>query len=204
MGKSIKVVEAPASTIPSLPPRLAALAGALGTIQHPGQPARHHFQTGWQMSALERAEAASLLSTLTSSLDATASFDGKPGQMAKGTLLAKMIRGLAGPAETSEVAAAAKVEMYADAIDDLPAWAIDLAIKRWARGTCPETIEEKPRYAFPPAPATLRALALLAIEAPKRDARMLTNLLAAMPLEAALDPDHREVEAASAPALRRM
>lgn len=188
MAKQLATVGASAS-IPSLPRRLAVLAGAVGTVQHPGQPTRYHLQIGWAMSDLERKEAATLHSILISALDPMASFDGRPGPEAKGALLTKMIRGLGGAADMSDLVAAAKVEMYADAIDVVPAWAIDLAIKRWGRGACPVEIEERPNYNFPPSPAALRKMALHEITYPKRDAERLTILLAAIPIERALDPE---------------
>lgn len=192
-------------SIISLQPRLAALAGAVGTVQHPGQPVRYHLQTGWQMSDLERREATSLLSILTSKLDPGEPFENQPGLMAKGALLTKMIYGLAGPANQSEVAATSKIEMYSDAIEDLPAWAIDKAIKRWAIGSCPAEIEEQPRYAFPPAPATLRALAVLELELPRRYRTMLQNLIAAVPMADALNPDAVITTGKpGVPAMRRM
>jgi hypothetical protein len=202
MARNVQVARN--KSIPSLPPRLAALAGAVGTVRHPGQPERHHLQIGWAMSALEKAEAATLLASLTSALDPTASFDDQPGPMAKAALLTKLIRGLAGAAEMSDVVAAAKIEMYADAIEDLPAWSIDVAIKRWGKGSCPAEIEERPKYAFPPAPATLRALACLELDAPRRDARKLEGLIAAVPLERALDPEPMPKQFGVGPVLRRM
>lgn len=205
MGKQItRAQPTVAGQITSLPPWLAALAGAVGTVQHPGQPVRYHLQTGWVMSNLERAEATSLLSTLTSSLDQTASFEGRDGSEAKGALLTKMIYGLAGPAQQSELAVNSKIEMYADAIEDLPAWSIDKAIRRWGSGTCPASIEETPKYAFPPAPATLRALATLELEIPRRYQTMLKNLIAAIPMDRALNPDPMPAGTALAPTLRRM
>lgn len=196
-------------SIISLPPRLAALAGAVGSVQHPGQPVRHHLQTGWAMSDLERAEARSLLSTLTSDLSPEAMFDvdgrAEPGHLAKGALLNKMIRGLAGAAEPSPLTSAAKVEMYADAIEDLPAWAIDKAIKRWALGECPVSVEENPNYTWPPSPATLRKMALFELDLPRRYVAMLTRLVEAIPMSDALDPDWKAPKQFGVgPALRRM
>lgn len=197
--------DATPNPMPSLPPRLVSLAGSVGTVQHPGQPTRYHLQTGWAMSDLERAEAASLLSTLTSRLSRDAPFEGESAPDAKAALMTKMIRGFAGAADISEVSADSKMAVYADAVMDLPAWAIDVAIKRWARGSCPRDIEERPRFAFPPAPATLRALAMLETELPRRNVRMLENLLAAIPMSDALNPDWRAPKTFGVgPALRRM
>lgn len=195
-------------SIPLLPLRLVSLAGAVGTVQHPGQSPRHHLQTGWKISADELTEAKDLLSTLTSDLSPDAPFEVDdrvvPGHEAKGALLTKLIRGLGGAAEISDIVAAAKIEMYRDAIGDVPAWAIDLAIKRWARGSCPADIEEKPKFAFPPAPATLRGLALLELDLPRRYVSMLTNLIAAVPMMRALDPEPLPKSFGVGPALRSM
>ncbi len=207
MGRNIVTTVGQRPATPSLSPRLVVLATAVGTVQHPGQRLRYNLPQGWGMSAKERAEAERTLSSLTSSLDPDAPFEVEPGRfepglMAKGALLTKLINGLAGPAAPSEVAAASKIEMYADAIQDVPAWAIDRAIRRWARGACPPDIEERPKFAFPPAPATLRALALLETSDARRDAKLLTNLLAAEPVEAAMDPTARPSTAVAS--LRRM
>lgn len=130
---------------------------------------------------------------LISALDPAAKFEMEPGRFesggkAKGALLTKMIYGLAGSSNPSELVAAAKIEMYADAIEDLPAWAIDLAIKRWARGECPSDIQENPRFDFPPAPAVLRMLALLVMGTIRSNQLKLECLLAAVPIERAVDP----------------
>lgn len=209
MGQALAVVNALAAEgATRLPPRLAALAGALGTVQHPGQPVRHNLPEGWEVTEHDRKGAASLLSTLTSLLDPEAPFEVDDrvvdGHMAKGALLTKMIEGLAGPANPTATAAAAKIEMYADAIEGLPAWAIDKAIRRWARGECPYSVEEHPRYAFPPAPATLRAMALFDLEDLRRNERKLKNVLAALPLERAMSPEPLPKAFGVGPALRRM
>lgn len=191
-------------------PRLARLALAVGTVKHPHQPVRYNLPAGWQpISPEDRQEASTLLSTLTTALDPTASFlldgDVYDGQMAKAALLTKMIRGLGGKADPSDIEASSKVSMYADSINVLPAWAIDLAIKRWGRGACPSSIEEKPNYNFPPSPAALRAMAFLELETPRRQHDLLTRLLAATSVDDAMDPDKVPHSTAVVPAsLRRM
>lgn len=137
-------------------------------------------------------EAQRLLSILTSALTADAPFDMEgeavDGNMAKGALLTKMIRGLGGTAKPTDVEVTAKMGMYRDSIGDIPAWAIDLAIKRWAQGRCPYTVEEKPNYNFPPSPATLRRMAEFDMDDAKRDVAKLKALLSVIPMERALDP----------------
>lgn len=173
--------------------RLVALAGAVGTVIHPGQAVRYHLPGGWTMKPSERAQAATLLSNLTTALDPNGPFvvDGTEydGQQAKGALLTKMIDGLAGAAQRTAGQATATIEMYGDAIEELPAWAIDAAIRRWAQGKCPESIEERPKYAWPPAPAVLRQMAELELVMMRRERQGLERLLACVTFEEAMDPD---------------
>ena len=103
----------------------------------------------------------------------------------------------------SEVVATAKIEMYRDGIEDLPAWAIDRAIKMWARSECPAAIEAKPNYNFPPSPAALRSMAIFYLDRPREDKRKLETLLAAMSIERALDPTPIEATP-TVPSMRRM
>lgn len=196
-------------SIPSLPPRLAALVGAVGSIQHPGQPVRYHLQTGWKMEEADRAEARRLLSTLDALTHPLAPFEGRDGGMVKGALITKIVKGLGGAADVADIVAGAKVENYADAIEDLPAWCIDSAIKRWNRGQCPEWIEKKPNYNFPPAPATLRKMAFLDFGPVRESAGKLRKLVNAEPMADALDPDKLPKPTSAGgrefvPALRRM
>lgn len=204
MGKEITVIKAEA--IPSLPPSLAALA--VGTVQWPGQKTRLHIQTReGTLTEAERTEAEAILSTLTIALSGNAPFEvgGEvyPGKEAKGVLLLKLLDGLAGR-QRSESEGIAKAEMYHDAIDDLPAWAIDKAVKRWARGECPYSVEEKPKYDFPPSPATLRKMALFDMDTAKRDAAKARALLDCIPLERAMDPKPIPEVRGLLPALQRM
>lgn len=117
----------------------------------------------------------------------------------------KMFRGFGGATNISDVTADAKMDVYADAIMEYPAWALDAAIKRWARGSCPSDVEESPHFSFPPSPATLRKLVLIEIDLGRRYKTMLSNLVEATSLEDALNPDAKPpTGTAVAPTLRRM
>lgn len=204
MGKELAVIKA--EMIPSLPQSLAGLV--VGSVQWPGQKTRLHIQTReGALTEAERTEAEATLSTLTIALSGSAPFEveGKiyPGEEAKGILLMKLLRGLAGR-QGSEAEGFAKAEMYGDAIEDLPAWAIDKAVKRWARGECPYSVQEKPNYDFPPSPATLRKMALFDMDTPKRDAARIRALLDCIPLERAMDPKPIPEVRGLLPALQRM
>ncbi|MDE2099589.1 MAG: hypothetical protein KGL39_20220 [Patescibacteria group bacterium] len=63
-------------------------------------------------------------------------------------------------AKGSELAAEAKADAYMEALDDIPAWAVSGAVKRWFKGDCGNDERGQPyNYAWPPDPATLRKLA---------------------------------------------
>lgn len=175
-------------SIPSLPPQLRHLASAVGTVQHPLQPLRYDLPEGFQMTSEERIEAKQLRERLTLLLDPMAALDGIPGDEAKAALITKVVRGLAGAANPSEAVVTAKTSLYADGVGELPAWAIDLAIKRWAKGSCPPEIEKDPDFNWPPCPATLSKLAKLELQPLQRDVMALDNLLAAVPTSRAMDP----------------
>lgn len=194
----------------SLTPRLVALARQVGTVQHPGQPLRYDLseRAMREFMELDRTEAQRRLQSLTSALDPEAPFvvdDVEyPGAQAKGALLTRMILGLAKAASISAEESDSKLWLYEMAIEGIPAAAVALAIRRWAQSRCPESIEHEPRYAFPPSPATLRAMALFDLEGPQRDAELLKNLLAAVTTRRAMDPEPLPVEVHALPALRRM
>lgn len=71
-------------------------------------------------------------------------------------LLAKPSQG------TSEKGAEAKGEAYMIALDDVPAWAVDAAVRRWYRGDCGKDDRGKPYdYTWAPDSAVLRKLAII-------------------------------------------
>lgn len=85
-----------------------------------------------------------------------------------------MLKVLAG-SKKQESESEMKAEAYSVALEDVPSWAIDAAVRGWYRGS----YGEKHDYTWPPAPATLRGLALF--EAARLRGRSVTlrNLLAA-------------------------
>ncbi|MBS1166895.1 MAG: hypothetical protein H6R00_2920 [Proteobacteria bacterium] len=58
-------------------------------------------------------------------------------------------------------AAVAKVrrEAYETALEDVPAWTVAVAAKRWIKGEV-SALNDKPNLSFPPLPPQLRALAV--------------------------------------------
>lgn len=90
--------------------------------------------------------------------------------------VSKMALVLAGR-ENGEYAAEARGEAYMDALDDVPAWAVQEAIRKWYRA------EHGARhdYKWQPDPATLRELAQIEVLRVRGTVRRLGNLVAAEP-----------------------
>lgn len=79
---------------------------------------------------------------------------GAPGPEAK---IAKSVSGLLAfyaTGRTGDASVDVKLRGFMVAVDDLPAWAVAEAIRRWFRGDCGQH-----NYEFAPAPATLRQIA---------------------------------------------
>lgn len=188
---------------PSLPPRVAALATAVGTVQHPGQAVRYNLPVGFSISPAERAEAESIKSTLEQYLDPEIPFAGKTPNDAKLAIITTMLMGYAIGAG-SELGSDAKFDLYDWALVGLPAWSVVAAVKLWARGECPADVEKNPQFKYAPSPATLRGIALAEIEPYRRSVYRLKNLLAAVPLEEAMKREPTAKEFGVGPPIRRM
>jgi hypothetical protein len=80
--------------------------------------------------------------------------------------------------EGGEMAMEAKSEAYMAALDDLPFWAVQEAVRRWYRGDC----DKKHDCRWQPAPAVLRELAFMEFSRVRSVRRKLTKLLEAEPL----------------------
>lgn len=93
---------------------------------------------------------------------------------------------LALPAATKgETGAEARGEAYMAALDDVPVWAVQAALRRWYRGECvPTQFDSRGRsephnYQWAPAPATLRKLAAVEFWRIKARETQVRNLLEA-------------------------
>ncbi len=87
----------------------------------------------------------------------------------------------------SEAAAAARAYMYEVALSDVPPWAIDAAIERWAKGDVPELGMGFLNFSFTPSPAILRKICMLELQPYQDEALKLTRLLKAIAIERAMD-----------------
>lgn len=80
--------------------------------------------------------------------------------------------------ETGELAGEARAEAYMAALEDVPSWAVQEAMRRWHRAEC----GPKHDYKWQPAPATLRELAMIEVYRVMGTRRKLNDLLLAEPL----------------------
>lgn len=188
---------------PYLPPHVAALATSVGTVQHPGQPIRYNLPVGFSISPEQRTEAEALLSTLVPFLDRETPFGDRPPRDAKLAVITTMLMGFAIGA-ASELGSDAKFDLYEMALDDVPAWAVAAAVRLWARGECPSDVEKSPQFKYAPGPATLRGIAMAEVEPYRRSVQRLKNLLAAEPIEKAMDPNAAPKSFGVGHTLRRM
>lgn len=94
-------------------------------------------------------------------------------------MLAKPSRA-GGPATST-----ARGDAYLAALDDVPTWAVEQAIRKWHRGECDRPFENPPvtfDYTWAPEAADLRRLARREVYAVKDEIAKLENLLVAVPL----------------------
>lgn len=106
-----------------------------------------------------------------------------------------MIAGLlikGGGMKLDQAASDQKTEDYLDAIEDLPAWSVREALRKWNRAESPRLDPRKPHdFVWRPEPPILRQLAYLELWTVKSRIQQLEKVLNAVPLIEFSD-DHRE------------
>ncbi|WP_370191996.1 hypothetical protein [Bradyrhizobium elkanii] len=80
--------------------------------------------------------------------------------------------------ETGDLANEARGEAFMAALEDVPSWAVQEAMRKWYRAEHGQKYD----YKWQPAPATLRELAMTEVYRVKGVRRRLNNLLVAEPL----------------------
>jgi hypothetical protein len=106
------------------------------------------------------------------------------------SLLTKMLLAFPAAGSSSEAAAQARSDVYDDALGDMPPWAINAAIKRWAKGEVPLDLNMGVlNFTFAPSPAILRKLAKVELGPFETQATQLRNLLRTVSIERAMDPE---------------
>lgn len=179
MANELALLDHPA--MPSLPRQLAWLASSLGTVEWPGLPTRYTLASRVVPTATEQEEIRRQLQAIEAVTEANRP-DAVTCSKARFSVLTKLM--LAYPAGiASEPSAAARMEVYQDALADLPPWTVAAAVHLWNLGDAGAA-----NYAFAPPPAVLRKLALEALEPYERIAEKLGRLSRAIPMDRAMDP----------------
>lgn len=195
----------------SLPPRIAALARAACTVQHgAAEPTRYHLPEHWSpLDERDRDDARMALATLEAEMDPNCPYAGTTGGDAKLAIVTALLTGLAVGNNAAD-GIDAKFDVYEVALDDVPAWAVALAARRWIKRDCPREVDKQPNYVFPPGPSTLGALARLEVAAHWRAADACRKVVRLMTPAEARDPAPRPREVPQiapgvpVPQLRRM
>lgn len=118
------------------------------------QPRKWALPASMLIASDQRAALENHLVALNGLLDMTPEADPEFAQQAF-TTISKMLATLGGR-EAGELASEAKGEAYMMAIEDVPAWAVQEAARKWYRGELGDAYD----YKWMPDPATLRKLAL--------------------------------------------
>ena len=169
-------------TMRSLPQRLEKLERSLGTTNWPGQPQRLNFPSGTELTESDREWIDSRMNALKA---ITTGENLQPAECSRArlSLLTRLLLGYPTPGGGTEKAAEARLGMYQEAMADIAPWALDAAIKKWARGEVANTNVD-----FAPSPGTLRRLCEVELEPFKAVMRKLKRLQTAVPIERAMDP----------------
>lgn len=151
---------APAAPMPSLPPRVAALAGAACSVETRDRTI-WHLPQGWSpVDERDREDARLAVSTFEGLLNPLTPFDGMDAHHARLGMVTMLVAGTA-TGSSGEEGAGAKLDLFEMGLEDVPAWALAKAIRRWAKREVPTSVEKNPNYAFTPPTQTILALAKL-------------------------------------------
>jgi len=195
MGTEISTRRVDLQALTSSPELLALRRISLGTVQHPGMPARKYLSGGLTLTADERMRIEAKVRDLRMVME---SDDGQDNQKARLALIANML--MAYPmAGGSEESGRARATAYLAALDDVPPWAIADAVRRWHRG---EGGGRDANYRFAPAPAELRYSAKQILQPGLQTVAHLQDILGALTIERAMDPTPIEDARAITPRLR--
>jgi hypothetical protein len=110
---------------------------------------------------------------------------------AHGVMIASLL--LKGGAKLDQQSSDALTEDYLDAIEDLPAWSVREAIRKWNRAESPRLDGKMHSYDFRPSPPTLHRLANHEMVALRRRLRDLQNICGAQALIEYSDEHRRDM-----------
>jgi hypothetical protein len=172
----------------SLPQWVEERLGALKSEPQPDATGKHRMVPVLPMALILGRDHKSLIEHHVSALERTLAMTPTENpKCAEVTMIAvsKMGMVLAGR-ESGEYAAEARGEAYMDALDDVPSWAVQEAIRKWHRAE----YGPKHDYKWQPVPATLRELAQIEVYRVRSTLRRLGELMSAVPLVEFTD-EHR-------------
>lgn len=175
--------------LPSLPEWLQQRSGALGSAVQPDSHGQNREMTTLPkdliLNSSERAEVQRHLNGLERFTRLDQTFTMRETTMSNDAAHAAMIAQLLlkGGKRMDKQASDAATEDYLDAIEDLPAWSVREAIRKWNRAESPALDPKKPHdFNWRPEPPTLRRLAVHELAGVKGRMLTLQKLLDAVPL----------------------
>lgn len=167
-------------TILSLPECVTLRSKWLGTVNVNGKPTPY-LPSG--LTALSQSESSLVENQLKDLRTLVSGYGDVFEDEQKQTMLTKMF--LAKPSgPMTEIGAASRAESYMQALDDIPAWAVEDAIKRWHRGGISGVSADDFKWA--PDSAVLRKLAIDALMPYRENIWEIERILAAKSLDEVL------------------
>lgn len=189
----IEPIQLPAETnpaqLPSLPAWLTSRQDALGSATQPDSKGKYRempvlppalIPTSSQRTVIEQ-HVRGLSRFLDLSQPAIVRGQRMTNDEAHAVMIASLlIKG--GGAKLDKDSSAALTEDYLDAIEDLPAWAVREALRKWNRGESASLDGKRHDFNWRPTPPILRKLAVLEMWGVRSRMSTLEKLLVAVPL----------------------
>lgn len=204
MGTELAIIEPVAlpdrrnpAQMPSLPGWLQQRSAALGSAVQPDSSGKHRemavLPPALILNSSERQAVASHIDGLGRYLDLDQPIDLRGAVLTNDQAHATMIAALCmkGGVKLDKASSDALTEDYLDAIEDLPAWSVREAIRKWNRAESPRLDREPHNFVFRPAPPTLRRLAQHELAPIRARILSLDKLMNAVPLIEYSD-EHRQ------------
>lgn len=163
-----------------LPPWLMQRCSALEKVSQPDRSGNHREVPVLPKSLILGKEQKMLVEQHVSALEAMLSMtpynDESHGSLTMQTVTKMML--VLPSRESGDLVGQAKGEAYMDALDDVPSWAVQEAMRKWHRSE----YGPKHDYKWQPAPATLRDLAMIETYRVMGIRRKLNEVLSAEPI----------------------
>jgi hypothetical protein len=200
MGTQLAIIATVSSPVllPSLPEWVKQRSAAVASAAQPDSTGKHREMTVLPASlilnsserAMVEAHIAGLAMHLSLGQHIVIREKTLSNDQAHGVMIASLlIKG--GGAKLDQASADALTEDYLDAIEDLPAWAVREAVRKWNRAESQPLDGKKHDFNWRPQPPTLRRLAQIEMVPIKARIHNLEKLLTAVPLMEFSD-EHRE------------